>query len=241
MKPIVVFQHSALVGPGHFASFLEARKLAWRLVRIDLGEPVPAAAEPFSGLCFLGGEMSVNDDLPWIAHELELIRDAMARDVPVIGHCLGGQLMARALGARVSRNAVREIGWGRLEAATSAGAREWLGDVGSFEGFHWHRETFALPAHAEPLLSSAFCANQAFAIGPHLGMQCHVEMTAPLIESWVAHWPHDLAHGGEAASVQGREAVLDALDARLAAMHAVSERLYARWLAHVLARVQRPA
>ncbi|PLK47583.1 type 1 glutamine amidotransferase [Uliginosibacterium sp. TH139] len=234
MKPIAVFQHSPLVGPGHFASFLDARKLPWQHIRIDQGAAVPDSAAPFAGLCFMGGEMSVNDELPWITQELALIREAVALDIPVIGHCLGGQLMAKALGGTVTRNPQREIGWGRVELATNATARHWLGDLSDFDSFHWHSETFTLPATAVPLFSSAFCSNQAFALGPHLGMQCHVEMTEGLITSWASEWSHDLAVEPSApAPVQSRSALLAELPSKLPAMRAVAEHLYECWLLNV--------
>lgn len=240
MKPIAVFQHSRLVGPGHFASFLDARKLAWQHVRIDQGDPVPSSCGAFSGLCFLGGEMSVNDPLPWIEAELKLIREAVACDIPVIGHCLGGQLMSKALGGRVSQNPVREIGWGEVKVSASETARDWLGDLEAFDSFHWHGETFTLPDGAQLLMSSQFCGNQAFALGPHLGMQCHVEMTRELISAWAHEWADETASAdtSPAASVQSAHAMLTETEHKLPAMQAATVRLYERWLDHVLQRVQ---
>jgi GMP synthase-like glutamine amidotransferase len=113
---------------------------------------------------------------PGSTPSLELIREADRQGIPVIGHCLGGQLMAKAFGGTVTPNPVKEIGWGRV-AATGAAA-DWLGDAAGFEAFHWHGETFSIPPGATRLLQSAHCANQAFLRGPHLGMQCHVEMTS---------------------------------------------------------------
>lgn len=239
MKPIAVFQHSPLVGPGHFASFLDARKLGWELIRIDRGEPVPDASTAFAGLCFLGGEMSVNDPLPWIEAELRLIRDAVREDVPVIGHCLGGQLMSKALGGKVGPNPVREIGWGALSVADHPVAHEWLGELERFDGFHWHGETFSLPDGAQALMSSAHCRNQAFALGPHLGMQCHVEMTPGLIGNWVDAWSAQLSPEEQPqASIQTRQAVLAETATKLPSMRRATGLLYERWLEHVIARVR---
>ena len=109
MLPVAIFRHSPTEGPGYFAIFLEQQGIPWRLVAIDEGEPVPAAVDAYSGLCFMGGPMSVNDDLPWIENSLSLIRQAVAVDMPVLGHCLGGQLMAKALGGVVSANPIKEI------------------------------------------------------------------------------------------------------------------------------------
>src|SRR4029450_13600583 len=116
MKPIAIFRHSPTEGPGYFASYLDTHGIPWRLVHAAGGEPIPADPSAFAGLTFMGGPMSVNDTLRWIAPELELIRRAVAAGVPCLGHCLGGQLMSKALGGSVTRNPVKEIGWGTVEA-----------------------------------------------------------------------------------------------------------------------------
>jgi len=227
MKPVAIFRHSPGEGPGYFATFLEARSVPWELHKSDEGEAVPADPTDFSGLCFMGGPMSVNDDLPWIAPTLALIRAAVARDIPVIGHCLGGQLMSKALGGSVSRNTVKEIGWGKV-TATDDVATAWLGDIQSFDAFHWHGETFTIPAGATRILGSAHCANQAFVMGPHLGMQCHVEMTEALIRLWNRQWATESAT--PSASVQTPEQMYERMEERIAAMRVAADRLYAKWI-----------
>ena len=112
----------------------------------------------------MGGPMSVNDDLPWLLPVFDLIRAAVAASVPVIGHCLGGQLISKSLGGVITKNPVKELGWGEVET-TDAAARVWVGDLERFEAFHWHRETFSIPSGATRILKSAFCENQAFEIG----------------------------------------------------------------------------
>jgi GMP synthase-like glutamine amidotransferase len=111
MKPIAVFRHSLTEGPGHIATYMKANGRDIKVIAIDRGDCVPLDPTAFAGLCFMGGPMSVNDPLPWIPEALSLIRAAMDADIPVIGHCLGGQLMSRALGGVVSANPVKEIGW----------------------------------------------------------------------------------------------------------------------------------
>jgi len=230
MKPIAIFRHSPGEGPGYFATFLDRHSLPWTLFRIDDGVPPPPTPDEFSGLCLMGGPMSVNDDLPWIPQTLDLIRQADARGIPIVGHCLGGQLMAKAFGAAVSRNPVKEIGWGQVEATDDAAqlATEWLGGVQRFEAFHWHGETFTLPQGATRILQSAHCANQAFVRGPHLGMQCHVEMTDTMIRGWCRQWAAE--NVPPSASVQTPEQMEANLDARIAAMRTVADRLYSRWI-----------
>ncbi len=233
MKPVAIFRHAPTEGPGYFSEFLDQQAVPWQLIRIDAGDAVPRDATAFSGLVFMGGPMSVNDDLPWIPPVLALIRDSVARDVPVLGHCLGGQLMSKALGGAVTKNPVKEIGWGSVEVAHNDTARAWFGEIGRFESFHWHGETFSAPPGSVLLLSSAYCANQAFGLGKHLGLQCHVEMTAPMIRDWCAVGADELAASAGSPAVQPA-AVMQAHAAEaLPKLHDVARRLYARWIAGI--------
>ena len=227
MKPVAIFRHSPGEGPGYFATFLEAHSIPSQLIRVDADDPLPASPQAFAGLCFMGGPMSVNDDLPWIPPALELIRTAVHEGIPVIGHCLGGQLMAKALGGVVDKNPIKEIGWGRV-AAVAPDAALWLGDTTSFDAFHWHGETFSIPEGAKRILTSAYCANQAFVLGPHLGMQCHVEMTEAMIRLWNRQWAAESAVAS--ASVQTPEQMYERLEERITAMRAVADRLYTKWI-----------
>jgi GMP synthase-like glutamine amidotransferase len=230
MKPVAIFRHSPTEGPGYFATYLDSRDVPWRLVALDRGETVPAAVGDFSGLVFMGGPMSVNDDLPWIAPVLELIRKAVAADVPVLGHCLGGQLMSKALGGSVARNAVKEIGWGEIEVADNPQARAWFGaDLTRFESFHWHGETFTIPPGAVRIMGNRNCENQGFVFGKNLGMQCHVEMTQELIESWCASGADEIAMATSPA-VQSPDQMRAGMERKLAALRAVAVRLYDHWM-----------
>jgi GMP synthase-like glutamine amidotransferase len=231
MSPVAIFQFSPNVEPGYFASFLEAKGVLSTLIRIDRGESVPDDPTTFSGLCLMGGEMSANDHLPWIEKILQLIRRAVGAEIPVIGHCLGGQLLAKALGAAVIRNPETEIGWGQITVENHAISRHWLGTVEEFPAFHWHNETFSLPEKAISLMASQFCANQAFVVGPHLGMQCHVEMTDELIHTWNQTWAAQTEVG--APSVQASSVQLDKISENLPQMRLVAQHLYERWLENV--------
>ena len=173
--------------------------------------------------------MSVNDPLPWVAPMESLVRDAIARGVPVIGHCLGGQLLATALGARVRRAATAEIGWSEVEPCDGVAADEWFGGRSRFAMFQWHYETFDLPEGARRVLANPWTANQAFVVGDrHLGMQGHVEITAAIARAWVAQSGAELP-ASSTPSMQCAADLLRDLDARVAASNAVADDVYARW------------
>jgi len=232
MLPVAIFRHAPVEDPGYFAIFLEHHGIPWRLIAIDAGEPVPATVDGFSGLCFMGGPMSVNDPLPWIDPVCALIRAAVASDVPVIGHCLGGQLMSKALGGKVTRNPVREIGWGAVTGEDHAVTRHWLGGFAAnpVTVFHWHGETFSIPPGATRLLASRHCANQMFALGPHLAMQCHVEMTPEMIAAWCAQWGDEVVARTDRPGVQPPEIMLQQIPERLPEMRRMSEQIYSVWI-----------
>jgi GMP synthase-like glutamine amidotransferase len=229
MNPVGIFRHARSEGPGYFATYLERRSIPWQLIALDEGAAVPRDPRRFSGLVFMGGPMSVNDDLPWIIPALELIRDAVRCDVPVLGHCLGGQLMSKAFGGAVSAAPVKEIGWGEVRIADNALARQWLGARQSFESFHWHGETFSIPPGATRVLQNGNCANQGFALGKHLGLQCHVEMTEELVRSWIAGGADEIRASAASPGVQQPAEIERGLQERLGALHEVANRLYDRW------------
>jgi GMP synthase-like glutamine amidotransferase len=229
MKDILIFRHAAGEGPGYFARFLDRHHIPHRLIRVDQNEPIPDSIDQAAGLVFMGGPMSVNDPLPWIPPTLNLIRQAVAADLPVLGHCLGGQLMSKALGGTVSPNPVREIGWLPVTQVSSAAASDWLpGLRPEFEVFHWHGETFTIPAGATRILQSPACANQAFVIGKSLGLQCHVEMLPKMIYDWARTGREDIQNTG--STVQSLAQMEVDLEQRVQRLHHVADIVYARWL-----------
>lgn len=231
MLPVLVFRHSPTEGPGYFTTFLDRHGIPWKMVRIDAGDAIPEDLDGASGVCLMGGPMSVNDALPWIPPVLALIRKAVASDIPVIGHCLGGQLMAKALGGSVGANPVKEIGWGEVRVTDADAARPWLGDTTHpMLAFHWHGETFTLPPGATRILDSAYCANQAYVLHDrHIGMQCHVEMTPELIASWCDSGGAEIA-ASDSPGVQSPEAIQADMAARTARLHQLADKIYSRWI-----------
>jgi len=182
---VLVFRHVPFEGLGRIEPVLRARGIEFDYA--DLYEPASGSVDPtaYSALIFMGGPMSVNDPLPYLRREETFIRDAMERGTPVLGVCLGSQLIAHALGATVRRNPVKEIGWFELEFTAAAGRDPLFAGLTRETVFHWHGETFDLPPGAELLASSLRCRNQAFRIGGAVyGMQFHLEVTPEMVADW---------------------------------------------------------
>jgi GMP synthase-like glutamine amidotransferase len=233
MRPVAIFRFSPTEGPGYFGEWLDARGIPQRLFALDRGELVPAEARAFAGIGMMGGPMSANDDLPWSSAVLGLVRDAVFADVPVIGHCLGGQLLAKSLGATVVRSATPEIGWGEVKVPDAA-SNPWFGRRDRFRTFQWHYDTFSLPQGATRVLTNAFNPEQAFALGKHVGFQCHIEMTRQMIENWSASGGDELPPQSTGA-IQSKADIFEDIDARLTALARVADGVYAHWargLAH---------
>lgn len=230
MKPVVIFRHAAIEGPGFLASFLDEHGVPWRLVKIDAGEPVPGSIAEYSGMVLMGGPMSVNGDLPWLPPLFARLQEAVQLDIPILGHCLGGQLMSKALGAKIGQNTIKEIGWGEVAASDNTEARHWFGDLSRFQVFHWHGETFELPPGATHLLSSRYCRNQAYSIGKHLAFQCHIEMTTDMVRNWCEAGISEIREAADSPGVQQPEAIQHDLHARVAALQAVARTVYTRWM-----------
>lgn len=230
MKPIVIFRHAATEGPGYLGTFLDEQHIPWQLVKIDESEPLPTSVAGYSGVVLMGGPMSVNDDLAWIAPLLGLIREAYTKDIPLLGHCLGGQLISKALGAVVTKNPIKEIGWGAVSVSKNADAQYWFGQLETFNSFHWHGETFSLPEKAVHLLSSPYCQNQAYAIGKHLAFQCHIEMTPEMVQSWCEVGVEELAESAASIAVQQADKMQETLPLHCFFLNKVARHVYSQWI-----------
>jgi GMP synthase-like glutamine amidotransferase len=180
--------------------------------------------------------MSANDPLPFLRDAERLILQAMRDTQPVIGHCLGGQLMARALGARVQGSPAPEIGWQPMEVINDPVAADWFGEPAVHHVMHWHYESFDLPPGARWLARSAACPHQAFAIGPHLAMQFHIEIDEQKLQRWLDDgdpaWPQALQRHG--TSVQDKDTILAQARDRMRAHQRLADRIYGRWLRQAL-------
>lgn len=229
---VLVLQHLNEDGPGHLGRWLDEEGVRWQVRCAEAGEAYPASVRGLKGLAVLGGAWSANDDRPTLRQAEALILEADALGIPVLGHCLGGQLMARAFGGRVETLAQPEIGWHAITHNGSEAARAWLGDTPDAVVYQWHHDSFVdLPAGAELLASSQACAHQAFALRQHLAMQFHIEITPQKIADWLAqpgeaYWPAARDHPG---SVQTADAMRAATPLHQPGSEALARRIYQAW------------
>ncbi|WP_165672708.1 type 1 glutamine amidotransferase [Metapseudomonas otitidis] len=230
MTDILIFTHADFCSPGHLATVLEREGIAYSVLRADHGELEGIDLDRPRAVAVMGGPMSVNDPLPWIDTELAALRHFIARDIPIIGHCLGGQLLARALGAAVHRMPYTEIGWQPLEQRTGAQGSPWTAHLpAEFPVYQWHSDTFDLPEGARWLFDSPWCPNQGFSWGDKiLALQGHPEMTEDLVRLWLTDWAHLLDE--TQPSQQPRQVMLDDLPRRVAELNQVAEGFYRHWL-----------
>jgi len=186
-----IVQHVGWEGPGLIAAGLEARGWPVRVWRMDRGEALPPA-QALAGLVVMGGPMGVYEveRHPYLRGEMELLAAMVAADKPVLGVCLGAQLLAAALGARVYKGPVMEMGAGWVELTEAGRADGVLGGGGdaTLAVVHWHQDTFPLPAGATRLAGSELYPQQAFRVGTRAyGLQFHCEVDAALAAGWREH------------------------------------------------------
>ncbi len=229
MDPVAILQHEASQGPGFLLEFLRSQDIPTVVFQASQRD-LPRQAKDYSGIVVLGSNCSVNDDLAWISLELDLIRRAVAHDVPVLGHCFGAQMLARAMDARVVRNAWPNIGWSRLSVTPAA--RHLFGGEAQVEVFNWHYDTFEIPRGAARTLFGMHCLNKGFIKGKHLGFQSHLEVTEESVRAWCEESRYELA-SAKGPAVQREADILRCLPERTARLHQVARGVYRQWLSNL--------
>ena len=232
MAKVWVLQHHPTGNLGAIAEALESAALAWQYVRVFDGQPVPTDMKGAGGLIVLGGPEAVYqlDRYPHLRAEIALIESALKAGRPVLGVCLGSQLLAAALGANVRRAAHKEIGWHPVRLRPEAKDDRLLRELPQeFVTGHWHSDIFDLPAGAVPLASSELTELQAFRYGDNAwGLLFHAEITQQIVTAWVS----DFGEGLQRSGIDGEE-ILASAPRHLAALSNIAETIFSRWAAPI--------
>ncbi len=230
MPRVTCFQHIDCEGPGTLGTILKSRNVELQILKPFKGDVIPEKLG--DGLVVLGGPMGVYEEnqFPWMTAELNAIRKCLSENIPVLGICLGSQMLAHAAGAQVFRGAVPEVGWypvsltpeGRLDSL-------FLGIPPEFESFHWHGDTFTLPPNSIRLAGSATTPNQIYKVGGNAyGFQCHLEVTEKMINSWVSIYAKELTPQGGPILPSRIE---NQLSQNAEALGKISEKVFSRFAA----------
>ena len=228
MAEILVLQHVACEPLGTIENALRRAGLSHRYVRAQDGQPVPSDIGDAAGLIIMGGPMGAYEEAqyPFLAAEKRLIERALSGNIPILGVCLGGQLLASVLGAPVCSGAQKEIGWHPVTlTAEAAGDALWQDIPSPFEGFHWHGDFFETPPESVPLASSLLTPCQAFRFAENVyGFQFHLEVTEAIIRDWTAAFAEELRETGMDATP-----ILEAIPRNLPPMQQISQSVFGNW------------
>ncbi len=229
MKQVIVLQHLADEGLGTIAEALDGWGISALTIRIFDGEKVSARIEKANGLIVLGGPVGVYEaaTYPYLSDEIELIKDALKENKPVLGICLGSQLLAAALGARVYKSGRQEIGWRPVKSSAAAAQNDllWKEIENQFTAFHWHGDVFELPAGAVSLASSSLTEHQAFRYGKNAyGILFHPEATREIIFSMTG----DFADEAEQAGIAPAQ-ILAYTEKHLSTFKATADKIFNGW------------
>ena len=219
------FHHVAIEGLGEIAAWASRKGHTLSSTHFYRGELPPASLDGIDWLVVMGGPMNIYEhrNHPWLTTEKAFIADAIAQNKRLLGICLGSQLIADALGARVYQNPQIEIGWFPVQVHAEAASHPAFAQFPpQFTPLHWHGDTFSLPPGATLAASSAACRHQAFAKGSRIvGLQFHLEVGANHVAAFLEH-EGDLGHG---PFIQDKAAIQSATAAHLPAAHAALESL----------------
>jgi GMP synthase (glutamine-hydrolysing) len=229
MPRIFCFQHIDCEGPGTLADILRSKGAVLQVLKTYRGVEIPD--DLGDGLVVLGGPMAVYEESqhPWMTLELNAIRRCLNKKIPVLGICLGAQMLAHLAGGRVYQGPVAEVGWHPVTlTAEGNGDLLFSGVPVNFEAFHWHSDTFDLPYGAVRLAGSGHYPNQVFKLGSRTyGFQCHLEVNRKMLEDWMLVYAKELTPQGGTIPPANISANLDLNVSRL---HAVAEKVFSGFL-----------
>jgi len=231
MLPVLILQHQIPERAAYLTTWLDQHGFLYETRNAGAGEEFPASIEPYAAMAVMGGGMSANDPLLSNRQAEILILQAVLRHRPVIGHCLGGQLMSRALGATIGTSPQPEIGWHAIQYQDNDTVTHWFGLDPTPTVIQWHYDAFDVPPGAVKLAGSQACPNQAWAMGPHLAMQFHIEMDDTKAREWAADEDPLWAEArGKYDTVQDSDAIVAGIGPHLAQHQRTADHIYRTWL-----------
>ncbi len=219
--------------PGSIENILKKKNIRYQIKLITTINDIPTDIKKYSGLILMGGPMSANDPIDWIDPIISLIQTAIKSNISLLGHCLGAQLISKALGAKVINNLNKEIGWfpvKTIQCDNELSAQLFGAHVTEFLAFHWHGETFNLPRNARLLLSSQHCQNQAYAYKNHLALQCHLEISKDLVNTFCKIGNTEIKENQHTPSVQEVDEILNNLEQKCNALQKIANHVYDAWI-----------
>jgi len=232
MKPVRIFSHATSEPPGYIARMLESLGYPFEMVCLETGRQVPMGLDDISGLIFMGGAGSVNEAPDWMLQEMELIQLASKRGVPILGICLGAQLLSKALGGKVWQADQVEVGWHSVKLLPVALEHAWFKNLpGEFTAFQWHAHVVSPPPGAISMATSDCTKCQAFTLGNSLAIQFHLEMNEDVIKFLMDKFGSDLV--GDSNCVQNREQILLNISDRCQQTFDIADRLLEPWFRSV--------
>ena len=228
MKTIRIFSHAACEPPGYIGELLDRLGYTYQHVCLIDDKPVPMQLDDISALVFMGGPGDVNQPSCWMKQEFTLIKSANDQNVPMLGICLGAQLMSKALGGEVWPAESVEVGWHDVSLLASAKNYPYFENMpDKFTVFQWHAHIFSSPANATPVATSVCSPCQAYVLGPHLALQFHLEMSAAIIAELTEKYAEDLV--GDSDCVQNRDQIMLNIDENCVRNFDLADRLLIPW------------
>ncbi|MEQ6470905.1 type 1 glutamine amidotransferase [Comamonas sp. wu1-DMT] len=226
MKPVAILQHEASQGPGILLDHLHQQDIAHVLIDPCAEGAAPANARDYRGIIVLGSNHCANEQLLWIDEERCLLQSALQYDIPVLGHCFGAQMLARAMGAGVWRNPCANIGWSEVRITPCA--QQLMNLPAQATIFNWHYDTFDIPTAARRTMYGQHCLNKGFVHGRQWAFQGHLEVTADSVRQWCGEG-HDELLQARGPAVQSEAQILDRLPQHIDQLHAMALRTYKAW------------
>jgi GMP synthase (glutamine-hydrolysing) len=231
MRPVLILQHQTPERAAYLRTWLDLHGIIYETRNAGAGQEFPSSIEPYAAMAVMGGSMSANDPLLSNRQAEILILQAMLRDRPVIGHCLGGQLMSRALGATITASPKPEIGWHAIQYQDNDTVVHWFGNDPTPTVIQWHYDTFSVPQGAVKLAGSLACPNQAWAMGPHLAMQFHIEMDETKAREWARDEDTVWTDAREKYdTVQDSDTIIAGIESNLLQHQRTADHIYRTWL-----------